>query len=115
MKAAIRSRPVWRTACAAVLALTLAGSPALAQEPGAEEDTQPSPEELAAEGLDTLMRALELMLLQIPQYEMPEFNERGDIIIRRKNPPQASPEETPPQEAPESPGEETPDGSATET
>jgi hypothetical protein len=40
---------------------------------------------------------------------MPEMNERGDIIIRRKNPPQTAPEE-----APEEP-EADPKGSATET
>jgi len=30
------------------------------------------------------MRALELMIDSIPQYEMPEIEENGDIIIRRK-------------------------------
>lgn len=109
MKAAFHSLPIRRAAPALALILSLAAYPALAQEPGAEGETQQSPEELAIEGLDTLMRALELMLLQIPQYEMPEMNERGDIIIRRKNPPQTAPEE-----APEDP-EAEPEGGATET
>ncbi len=33
------------------------------------------------------MRALEALIDSIPQYEMPEINEHGDIIIRRKRPP----------------------------
>ena len=32
------------------------------------------------------MRAIELMLEMIPQYEAPEVLPNGDIIIRRKNP-----------------------------
>jgi hypothetical protein len=74
---------------------------ALAQS-GSEE--QKTPEELALEGVDSLMRALELMVEKIPQYEMPEINERGDIIIRRKNPP---PEESAPEAKPETAPDET--------
>ncbi len=70
-----------------VLALSLAVAPALAQD-----DTPPMPEdggasELARQAVEDLMGALGLMLRAIPQYEMPYVNERGDIIIRRKNPP----------------------------
>ncbi len=89
-------------------ALALA-APAAAQDPDAPNTDEPTPEELAAEGLDNLMRALELMLLSIPQYEMPEINERGDIIIRRKNPPKDEPDAAPE----EKPQESDPD--ATET
>ncbi len=41
-------------------------------------------EEMAKEAIGQLMRALELMIDSIPQYELPEINEDGDIIIRRK-------------------------------
>ncbi len=41
-------------------------------------------EEMAKEAIEQLMRALELMIESIPQYELPEVNEDGDIIIRRK-------------------------------
>ena len=40
-----------------------------------------------------MLRAIELMIEMIPQYEVPEVLENGDIIIRRKNPPPASDEE----------------------
>ncbi len=46
-------------------------------EPGRAED-------MAREAIEQLMRALELMIDSIPQYDMPEINEDGDIIIRRK-------------------------------
>jgi hypothetical protein len=67
---------------AAVIAAfaTLAGPlPAAA----AEEET---PSELAREGMERMLRAIELMIEMIPQYEVPEVLENGDIIIRRKNP-----------------------------
>lgn len=65
--------------CAAALALCLAG-PAIAETPNE------NPEALAREGLNKIVRALELMLQSIPQYEKPEINKHGDIIIRRKRP-----------------------------
>ena len=49
----------------------------------AEEET---PSELAREGMERMLRAIELMIEMIPQYELPEVLENGDIIIRRKNP-----------------------------
>jgi hypothetical protein len=55
-------------------------SPALAQS----EDN--NPEELASEGIAKLMDALGVFIKSIPQYEAPEINENGDIIIRRKRP-----------------------------
>lgn len=33
-----------------------------------------------------MMRALSLAIENLPQYAPPEFNENGDIIIRRLNP-----------------------------
>jgi len=63
------------------LFLTVAApSAALAQGQG-EDD---SAGELARQGVETLMRALEALIDEIPLYEMPELTEDGDIIIRRK-------------------------------
>ncbi len=68
------------------LALGLAaGAPAGALAKDSSEPAQA--ERMAREALEQLMRALELMIQSIPQYEMPEINEDGDIIIRRKRPP----------------------------
>ncbi|HIC82124.1 MAG TPA: hypothetical protein EYP07_14360 [Kiloniellaceae bacterium] len=44
------------------------------------------PGELAREGLEQMMRALRLLVDSIPQYELPEVLDNGDIIIRRKDP-----------------------------
>lgn len=46
------------------------------------------PQALASDGIQSLLQAMELMLLAIPQFEAPYVNENGDIIIRRKNPSQ---------------------------
>lgn len=48
----------------------------------AEEENDPS--ELARESIELMMRSLNLLIERIPQYELPEINENGDIIIRRK-------------------------------
>ena len=49
-------------------------------------------EELTREGIERLMLALEAFIDMIPQYEMPEINENGDIIIRRKRQEDPAPE-----------------------
>jgi len=67
--------------------------PALADEPSREE----SPSDLAREGVENLMRALNALIEMIPQYELPELNENGDIIIRRKRDPEKKPVEEPDQ------------------
>ena len=60
----------------------------------AGESEDESVGELAREGVETLMRALEALIDEIPRYEMPELNEDGDIIIRRKRKPdEGSPED----------------------
>ncbi len=41
-------------------------------------------EQMALEAMEQLMRALELFIQSIPQYEAPEITDDGDIIIRRK-------------------------------
>lgn len=75
-------------AAALLLGLALAGPPlALA----AAEPAQPTPEELAREGMERLLQALELFIEMIPQYEMPEVTDDGDIIIRRKRKKSAPP------------------------
>lgn len=70
---------------AATVLLCLAATPgaAPAADPEAERE---APGELAREGVETLLRALEALVDMIPQYEMPELTEEGDIIIRRKRP-----------------------------
>lgn len=58
----------------------VAASPAVAQK------NDNNPEQLATEGIAKLMDALGAFIKSIPQYEAPEINENGDIIIRRKRP-----------------------------
>ncbi|MEQ8354396.1 MAG: hypothetical protein RH942_02570 [Kiloniellaceae bacterium] len=53
---------------------------------GQNSTGQNSPGEMAREGLEQMMRALSLLVESIPQYELPEILENGDIIIRRKQP-----------------------------
>jgi hypothetical protein len=45
-----------------------------------------TPESLAAEGLQQVLRAVELFISTIPIYEAPEVLPNGDIIIRRVQP-----------------------------
>ncbi len=72
--------------CAALA--VAAPPPVLAEEPPEGE----KPGELAREGVERLMQALEAFIEMIPQYEMPVINEHGDIIIRRKRPGDPPPE-----------------------
>lgn len=45
-----------------------------------------APGELAREGVTKILQALEKLLQSVPQYQMPEIDENGDIILRRKRP-----------------------------
>lgn len=63
------------------LALAAPVAPAEAQS---DPNQGKTPEELATEGIDKLMRALGLLIQSIPQYEAPVIDQNGDIIIRRK-------------------------------
>ena len=63
-------------------------------------------EERAREGLATLMMALESFIEAIPQYELPEVLDNGDIIIRRVHPEDQP--ERPPDRPPEPEGESIP-------
>lgn len=67
--------------------LSFAVQPAWAQdrEKSAEEQLEEL-EALAQESLERLMTALESMLQAVPQYQLPEITEDGDIIIRRVRP-----------------------------
>ena len=56
-----------------------------------QETEKDEPGELAREGVERMMRALELFIDMIPQYEMPELDENGDIIIRRKRDSESDP------------------------
>lgn len=84
-------------AAAALLGLCLAAGPlTAAAEEAPAQPPRDSPSDLAREGLEHMMRALSLLMENIPQYELPEVLENGDIIIRRKHggdaPPAAEPE-----------------------
>ena len=69
------------------MGLSMGGlGPAMAQDQKPERPLQESPGELAREGLEQMIRALNLLVESIPQYELPEVLENGDIIIRRKHP-----------------------------
>lgn len=75
-------------ALAAWLAFAVgAAAPSLAQQSPPAAPPQERAGELAREAIEKLMQALTLVIENLPQYAMPEINERGDIIIRRLNPP----------------------------
>jgi hypothetical protein len=74
-------------AAALVVCLTLAPLSALrAEDQAPAPPPGESPSEIAREGLEKMLRALRLLVESIPQYELPEVLENGDIIIRRKRP-----------------------------
>jgi len=76
------------------LTLPLTGylAPAHAQSGDPSEQT---PDDLAIEGVNKLMQALQLLIEQLPQYEAPVMNENGDIIIRRRHDEAPIPEQKP--------------------
>jgi len=68
----------------AALTCWLVAQPALAAEPPPSPSTKERAERALKEGVARIMRALELLIQSVPQYEMPEVLDNGDIIIRRK-------------------------------
>lgn len=66
-----------------------------AEPEGPDAPPQRAPEDLAREGLESMLRALRLLVDSIPQYELPEVLENGDIIIRRKRDGDEPPAEDP--------------------
>ncbi len=69
---------------AAALAIMVAAAPAGAQERNPPPDPREKAEEAFRDGARIIMRALQLFLESVPQYEAPEVLDNGDIIIRRK-------------------------------
>ena len=66
--------------------MSLSGTLALGADPKPAPDVRERAEQALKEGAEKIMRALELMLYAVPQYQMPEVLENGDIILRRRNP-----------------------------
>lgn len=67
------------------LALSVPATAAVAQSNDAPSEPKKA-EDMAREGVEKLLKALDLLIKTLPQYEMPTINEQGDIIIRRKHP-----------------------------
>lgn len=67
-------------------------APARGADPEPKPGVQGQAEEAFKEGAEKIMRALELMMRAIPQYEAPEVLDNGDIIIRRRKPGSDEPE-----------------------
>jgi hypothetical protein len=73
-------------ALAVSLGLAVAASSAFAQAQAPTPPQEDRPGALARDAIEKMMRALSLAIENLPQYAPPEFNENGDIIIRRLNP-----------------------------
>ncbi len=71
------ARTTTGTIAALLLAALFVAAPASAKEK--------TPEQLALEGINKVLEALNLFMDSIPQYEAPEVLKNGDIIIRRKH------------------------------
>jgi len=85
---------------AAILAAALLVGPAAAADTGEPRDRQEDARRLLDEAAEKALRALELMIESLPQYEMPEVNEDGDIIIRRVRPKSTPPDPSLPPDGP---------------
>jgi len=85
------------------LTLALAATPAAAQE----EDPQGSPGEMAREGVEQLMNAIETFVHSLPMYGAPRIDDEGNIVIPRLD--KDEPSERTPERKPENP-ERTPEG-----
>lgn len=86
------------------LAAALAAGPAVfavaADTDKAGPDATESPKQLLDDAGQKFLRAIELMLRAIPQYEAPEILDNGDIVIRRKRPAPSGRQDAPPDPAP---------------
>ena len=89
----------WRKAGVVLVFLGLMAAPPAA----AQSDPGTEPRDLLEEGTEKILRAFELFILAIPQYEAPEVLPNGDIIIRRKNPPDGGFQERGPADPPPPP------------
>ena len=52
-------------------------------EPNHVPDVRKKAEQALKEGFEDVLRALKLFLYAVPQYQMPQILNNGDIIIRR--------------------------------
>ncbi len=66
--------------------MSLASAAAFGAETKPAPDARDRAAEALREGAEKIMRALELILHAVPQYQMPEVLDNGDIILRRRNP-----------------------------
>ncbi len=98
------SPPTFRRSAAAIFALMLAAVPVATAQ---AQSNAPDPDVLLEEGTKKILRAFELFIMTIPQYEMPEVLPNGDIIIRRKNPPGGDRKDGPGADQPPVAGEKT--------
>jgi hypothetical protein len=87
---------------ATALAFALAVQPAAAQE----DEQQGSPGEMAREGVEQLMNAIETFVHSLPMYGAPRIDDEGNIVIPRLD--KEEPSERTPERKPENP-ERTPE------
>ena len=70
----------------AAIAVLLVTGPLAAQERAPQGNLQDRTEKALKKGIETILRTLDGLIESVPQYEMPEVLDNGDIIIRRKRP-----------------------------
>ncbi len=73
-----------KTLGAAAIAVSLAVTPVFGQQPPPATSDKHHIEEAIRKSVEKILRALEGLVLSVPLYEMPEIQDNGDIIIRRK-------------------------------
>jgi hypothetical protein len=75
-----------------IIIATLVGTlavTALASEASAQSQSEKQwrrAEDTIREGAEKIVRGLEQMIRSLPQYDMPEMQPNGDIVIRRRPP-----------------------------
>ena len=74
------------------IALSFISGPVMAKDQAPAPEIDKRAEEAIRQGVEQILRGLELFVDSIPQYEMPEVLKNGDIIIRRKRPKMKAPE-----------------------
>jgi hypothetical protein len=73
-----------KTLGAAALAISLSAGPVVAQPAPPEGGDKRQIEESIKKSMEKILRALEGLIDSVPIYELPEVQDNGDIIIRRK-------------------------------
>ena len=66
--------------------MSLSRTHVVGADPNPVPDVRDQAEQILKESAVKIMRALKLILHAVPQYEMPEVLDNGDIIIRRQHP-----------------------------